>query len=121
MATKYISYYPNTLEGQALLDNFVRTRRILRYRDNDRIVEHIKRGMPLYEVEFLEKRGANEKHNLMMHGECLSTCAYLKEQGVEVDLVYIDPQRSRLCQENLYPPQSACAKGNERSGAESRQ
>lgn len=91
MATKYISYYPNTLEGQALLDNFVRTRRILRYRDNDRIVEHIKRGMPLYEVESLEKRGVNEKHNLMMHGECLSTCAYLKEQGVEVDLVYIDP------------------------------
>ena len=91
MATKYISYYPNTQEGQALLDNFVRTRRILRYRDNDRIVEHIKRGMPLYEVESLEKRGANEKHNLMMHGECLSTCAYLKEQGVEVDLVYIDP------------------------------
>ena len=91
MATKYISYYPNTLEGQALLDNYVRTRRILRYRDNDRIVEHIKRGMPLYEVESLEKRGANEKHNLMMHGECLSTCAYLKEQGVEVDLVYIDP------------------------------
>lgn len=91
MATKYISDYPNTLEGQALLDNFVRTRRILRYRDNDRIVEHIKRGMPLYEVESLEKRGANEKHNLMMHGECLSTCAYLKEQGIEVDLVYIDP------------------------------
>lgn len=91
MATKYISYYPNTLEGQALLDNFVRTRRILRYRDNDRIVEHIKRGMPLYEVESLEKRGANEKHNLMMHGECLSTCAYLKEQGIEVDLVYIYP------------------------------
>lgn len=91
MATKYISYYPNTLEGQALLDNFVRTRRILRYRDNDRIVEHIKRGMPLYEVESLEKRGANEKHNLMMHGECLSTCAYLKEQGIKVDLVYIDP------------------------------
>ena len=91
MATKYISYYPNTLEGQALLDNFVRTRRILRYRDNDRIVEHIKRGMPLYEVDSLEKRGTNEKHNLMMHGECLSTCAYLKEQGIEVDLVYIDP------------------------------
>lgn len=91
MATKYISYYPNTLEGQALLDNFVRTRRILRYRDNDRIVGHIKRGMPLYEVESLEKRGANEKHNLMMHGECLATCAYLKEQGIEVDLVYIDP------------------------------
>ena len=91
MAVKYIPYYPNTLEGQALLDNFVRTRRILRYRDNDRIVEHIQRGMPLYEVESVEKKGANEQHNLIMHGECLSTCAYLKEQGIEVDLVYIDP------------------------------
>lgn len=91
MAVKYIPYYPDTLEGQALLDNFVRTRRILRYRDNDRIVEHIQRGMPLYEVESLEKKGNNEQHNLIMHGECLSTCAYLKEQGIEVDLVYIDP------------------------------
>lgn len=91
MATKYISYYPDTLEGQALLDNFVRTRRILRYRDNDRIEAHILRGMPLYEVESLEKKGDNPQHNLIMHGECLSTCAYLKEQGIEVDLVYIDP------------------------------
>lgn len=91
MAVKYIPYYPNTLEGQALLDNFVRTRRILRYRDNDRIVEQIQRGMPLYEVESVEKKGDNEQHNLIMHGECLSTCAYLKEQGIEVDLVYIDP------------------------------
>lgn len=91
MATKYIPYYPDTLEGQALLDNFVRTRRILRYRDNDRIEAHIKRGMPLYEVETLEKKGDNPQRNLIMHGECLATCAYLKEQGIEVDLVYIDP------------------------------
>ena len=91
MAVKYIPYYPDTLEGQALLDNFVRTHRILRYRDNDRIVEHIRRGMPLYEVERLEKKGENALGNLIMHGECLSACAYLKEQGVEVDLVYIDP------------------------------
>ncbi len=91
MATKYIPYYPDTLEGQALLDNFVRTHRILRYRDNDRIEAHIKRGMPLYEVETLEKKGDNPQRNLIMHGECLATCAYLKEQGIEVDLVYIDP------------------------------
>ena len=50
MAIKYIPYFPNTLEGQALLDNFVRTKRMLRYRDNDRIVERIERGMPLYEM-----------------------------------------------------------------------
>ena len=24
-------------------------------------------------------------------GECVSACAYLKEQGIQVDLVYIDP------------------------------
>ena len=51
MAVRYIPYFPNTLEGQALLDNFVRTKRVLRYRDNDRIVENIQRGMPYYEVE----------------------------------------------------------------------
>ena len=29
--------------------------------------------------------------NLLIRGECLSACAYLKEQGITVDLVYIDP------------------------------
>ena len=91
MATRYIPYYPNTLEGQARLDNFVRTRRVLYYKDNNKVEARIRRGMPLYEVEERETVGANEKNNLVMHGECLSTCAYLKEQGVEVDLVYIDP------------------------------
>jgi adenine-specific DNA-methyltransferase len=47
--------------------------------------------MPLYEVAERETVGANAKNNLVMHGECLSTCAYLKEQGIEIDLVYIDP------------------------------
>ena len=37
MAIKYIPYFPNTLEGQAILDNFVRTKRVLRYRDNDQV------------------------------------------------------------------------------------
>ena len=91
MATRYIPYYPNTLEGQARLDNFVRTRRVLYYKDNNKVEARIRRGMPLYEVEERETVGANEKNNLVMHGECLSTCAYLKEQGIEVDLVYIDP------------------------------
>lgn len=91
MAVRYIPYYPNTLEGQALLDNFVRTKRMLRYRDNDRIVERITRGLPLYEMEQKEMVGTNPKRNLMVQGECLSTCAYLKEQGIEIDLVYIDP------------------------------
>ena len=91
MAIKYISYDPNVLEGQAILDNFVRTQRILRYRDNDKVFERIQRGMPLYEVESQEVVGKNPNHNLVLRGECLSACAYLKEEGVKVDLVYIDP------------------------------
>lgn len=91
MATKYIPYYPDTLEGQARLDNFVRTNRLLFYRDNNQVYSRIQRGMPLYEVDQLETVGKNELNNLVMHGECLSTCAYLKDQGIEVDLVYIDP------------------------------
>ncbi len=91
MAIKYIPYFPELLEGQALLDNFVRTKRILRYKDNDRVIEHIERGMPLYEVEQKERIGGNPNANLLLRGECQSACAYLKEKGIKVDLVYIDP------------------------------
>lgn len=90
MPVKYISYIPNTIEGQAILDNFVRTRRVLRYRDNDKVFERIKRGLPLYEVEKIESIG-NNPNNLVIRGECLSACAYLKDKGIKVDLVYIDP------------------------------
>lgn len=91
MAVKYIPYFPNTLTGQAVLDNFVRTKRILRYRDNDKVTERIERGMPLYEVELQEQVGKNTNGNLVLRGECLSACAYLKDKGITVDLVYIDP------------------------------
>lgn len=91
MAIKYIPYYPTTLEGLAMLDNFVRTQRILRYRDNDKVIERIERGMPLYEVEKQEIVGENPHNNTIIRGECLSACAYLKEKGIKVDLVYIDP------------------------------
>ena len=91
MAVKYVPYFPNTLEGQAILDIFVRTKRVLRYRDNDQVVERVQRGMPLYEMELKEQIGKNPNHNLVIRGECLSACAYLKDKGIQVDLVYIDP------------------------------
>lgn len=91
MAVKYVPYFPNTLEGQAMLDNFVRTKRVLRYRDNERTTELIQRGMPLYETELQERVGNNENGNLILRGECLSACAYLKDKGITVNLVYIDP------------------------------
>lgn len=89
MAIKYVPYPIRALEGQAVLDNFVRTRRVLRYRDANRVYDRILRGMPLYEVELQEGTGQSE--SLLMRGECLSACAYLKEHDIKVDLVYIDP------------------------------
>ena len=49
--------------------------------------------MPRYEVEQVEQVGkaARGWNNLLLRGECLSACAYLKDLGVKVDLVYIDP------------------------------
>ena len=90
MPIKYIPYYPNTVEGQAILNNLTRTQRILRYRENDKVYDRIRRGMPYYEVEPLETVG-EKSENLIIRGECVSACAYLKEKGIKIDLVYIDP------------------------------
>ena len=91
MAIKYVPYFPTTVSGQAVLDNFVRTQRILRYRESDKVTERILRGMPLYEVTETERVGEDTSDNMIIHGECVSACAYLKEKGIKVDLVYIDP------------------------------
>lgn len=91
MAIKYVPYFPTTVSGQAVLDNFVRTQRILRYRESDKVTERIIRGMPLYEVVEQERIGDEKSDNMIIHGECVSACAYLKDNGIKVDLVYIDP------------------------------
>jgi len=95
MPIKYLPYAPNTVQGQAVLDNITRTRRVLSYRDNGKAIERIVRGMPLYETTETEIVGdANPEsstRNLLLRGECLSACAYLKSQNIELDLVYIDP------------------------------
>ncbi len=90
MAIKYIPYFKDTIDGQAILDNFIRTKRILKYADNDKVKEKIERGLPLYETEVTEIVG-DVSDNLVIRGECLSACAYLKEKDIKVDLVYIDP------------------------------
>lgn len=91
MPVRYIPFYPEPIEGQALLNNFTRTRRALTYRDNDKPAQRILRGMPLYEMDKVEQVGENPQGNLLIRGECLSACAYLKDKGIQVDLVYIDP------------------------------
>lgn len=85
MAVKYIPFYPEPIEGQAILNNF---RRTLRYKGANDINAHLLRGMLLYEVQETEQVGS-DSGNMVIRGECVSTCAYLKEQGISVDLVYI--------------------------------
>lgn len=90
MAVKYVPYFKDAVNGQAILDNFIRTKRVLKYADNDKVFERIERGLPLYETDVTEIVG-EESDNLIIRGECLSACAYLKENNIKVDLVYIDP------------------------------
>lgn len=91
MAVKYVPYFKEPIEGQAILDNFTRTKRILKYADNDKVLNRIDKGMPLYEVETEEIVGDKKTENMIIRGECVSACAYLKEHDIKVDLVYIDP------------------------------
>lgn len=88
MPIKYVPFIPEPVEGQAVLGNF---NRILKYKGADDMSMVLQRGMPLYEMEKQETVGENTDGNLVIRGECVSACAYLKEQGIQVDLVYIDP------------------------------
>lgn len=88
MPIKYVPFIPEPIEGQAVLGNF---NRILKYKGADDTKMILQRGMPLYEMEKQETVGENTDGNMVIRGECVSACAYLKEQGIQVDLVYIDP------------------------------
>lgn len=100
MPIKYVPFFPDTVQGQAILRNFTRTRK-LKYNNSDQTLqESLERGMPYYEVEKIEevrnsppvKGGDTEGvKNMLIRGECISACAYLREKGIKVDLVYIDP------------------------------
>jgi DNA (cytosine-5-)-methyltransferase domain protein len=88
MPIKYIPFIPEPIEGQAVLGNF---NRILKYKGADDVSMTLQRGMPLYEMEKVETVGKNPDGNIVIRGECVSACAYLKSKGIQVDLVYIDP------------------------------
>lgn len=88
MPIKYVPFIPEPVDGQAVLGNF---NRILKYKGADDVSMVLQRGMPLYEMEKQETVGENPDGNLVIRGECVSACAFLKEQGIQVDLVYIDP------------------------------
>lgn len=87
MPIRYVPYTPEPLRGQALLGNF---NRLLRYRGDNEILRN---GLPLYETAVAERVGESEKatQNLLLHGDCRAACALLRDRGIQVDLVYIDP------------------------------
>ena len=88
MPIKYVPFIPEPIDGQAVLSNF---KRALKYKGADDAKMTLQRGMPLYEMETRETVGANPDGNMVIRGECVSACAYLRDRGVQVDLVYIDP------------------------------
>ena len=88
MANKYIPYEVSPVKGQAVLNNF---HRLLKYDGNDKVLSNISRGMPYYELNHIETVGNENTDNMVIRGECISACAYLKEHNIKVDLVYIDP------------------------------
>lgn len=89
MANKVKTYNLSPARGQALLNYQGR---------------RMPKPMPLYETELLErvrpkaagkkataKTAADAAENLLLHGDCLAACAYLKSRNIQIDLVYIDP------------------------------
>jgi len=88
MPKKYVPFIPEPIEGQAILANFSR---VLKYKGSSEVTMKLERGMPLYEMERVETVGQNTEGNMIIRGECVSACAYLKDQDITVDLVYIDP------------------------------
>ncbi len=89
---KPIEYNITPAKGQALL-NFQGRR--------------LPQKITLFETKLLEKVNSSKNgqqkiktdeielnkdfNNLLIHGDVLSTCAYLKDKDIKVDLVYIDP------------------------------
>ncbi|WII09523.1 site-specific DNA-methyltransferase [Methanomassiliicoccales archaeon LGM-DZ1] len=88
MTIRYIPYQPEPVTGQAVLSNF---NRVLKYKGSNDLESRIVRGMPLYEAELIETVGNPDSGNMVFRGDCISTCAYLRDKGIKVDLVYIDP------------------------------
>lgn len=54
------------------------------------IVEEIKQKKNKH-LRDKQKELNSDFKNLLLHGDCLSACAYLKSKDIKVDLVYIDP------------------------------
>jgi len=56
------------------------------------LIEEVKNTKAKEQTLFDKETDLNSDfRNLLIQGDCLSVCAYLKQQNIKVDLVYIDP------------------------------
>jgi len=55
------------------------------------LIEEVKQKRKKIKLTEKEKELHPDFRNLLIQGDCLSTCAYLKSKNIKVDLVYIDP------------------------------
>lgn len=56
------------------------------------VIEEVRSRKPKQlTFEDKERQDNADFRNLLIQGDCLSACAYLKSKNIKVDLVYIDP------------------------------
>jgi adenine-specific DNA-methyltransferase len=92
MPIKYIPYHPSTVRGQAILgEGSIQRFHKLKYQNQMDANSFIQRGIPFFETDVVETVGKDENQNLVIQGDCLNAIAYLKENNIKIDLVYIDP------------------------------
>lgn len=89
---KSVKYNISPAKGQALLNYEGR-----RYPDTIELFETqlIEEVRPLKEENLFEIEKQTDLNpdfrNLLIHGDCLSACAYLKSENIKVDLIVVDP------------------------------
>ena len=56
------------------------------------VIEELRQKKPATLLDSEKQQELNaDFRNMLIHGDCLSACAYLKSENIKVDLVYIDP------------------------------
>mgnify|MGYP001560145350 FL=1 len=87
------SYNITPAKGQALLSYQGRlqpSQNIEMQLFETEVIEEIKQKVQKKQKDKQKELNADFK-NLLLHGDALSACAYLKSKDIKVDLVYIDP------------------------------
>ncbi len=89
---KPVVYNLTPARGQALLNFqgriFPKTVELF---ETERVEEVRLDGKPAKQDLDKQSKLNSDFRNLLLHGDCLSVCAYLKSKDIKVDLVYIDP------------------------------